>query len=250
MKLLQNQTFEAINTALSSQRENIIINGTIESYSCKMTCNDKKLYKTIHEDGRRPSDLQMLSPSESEQQTPGVSPVSSSSLDPFLFTETDSPLPPVAVISRKRLFTLLSTLNASFPDYDFSAAKSEDFSREQNLSFVINDVNSNLTSSLGEKFVALSCDMWRAIDDEICLCDCEIYSYNPDMESDPFGDEGCLWTFNYLFFNKDIKRVVFFNCHAKTHAHFSYTDDECERGSGHWQMEWTEMDHEKDILVY
>ena len=33
-------------------------------------------------------------------------------------------------ISTKTLFYLISTLNASFPDYDFSNAKSDEFSKE------------------------------------------------------------------------------------------------------------------------
>lgn len=37
-------------------------------------------------------------------------------------------------ISTKTLFYLISTLNASFnPDYDFSSAKSEEFSREPSI---------------------------------------------------------------------------------------------------------------------
>ena len=37
-------------------------------------------------------------------------------------------------ISTKTLFYLISTLNASFnPDYDFSKAKSEEFSREPSI---------------------------------------------------------------------------------------------------------------------
>ncbi len=37
-------------------------------------------------------------------------------------------------ISRKTLFYLISTLNAAFPDYDFSDAKSSEFSKEPSLS--------------------------------------------------------------------------------------------------------------------
>lgn len=37
------------------------------------------------------------------------------------------------VISRKTLFYLIATLNASFPDYDFSHAKSHEFSKEPSL---------------------------------------------------------------------------------------------------------------------
>ena len=37
------------------------------------------------------------------------------------------------VISRKTLFYLISTLNAAFPDYDFTDTRSSEFSKEPNL---------------------------------------------------------------------------------------------------------------------
>lgn len=40
------------------------------------------------------------------------------------------------------------------------------------------------------------------------------YSYNPDLNSDPFGEDGCLWSFNYFFYNKKLKRIVFLSCRA------------------------------------
>jgi hypothetical protein len=45
------------------------------------------------------------------------------------------------------------------------------------------------------------------------LKSCEIYSYVPDMEEDPFSD-GALWSFNYFFFNKELKRIIYFTCVA------------------------------------
>lgn len=39
-------------------------------------------------------------------------------------------------------------------------------------------------------------------------------SYNPDLDSDPFGEEGSLWSFNYFFYNKKLKRIVFFTCRS------------------------------------
>ena len=39
-------------------------------------------------------------------------------------------------------------------------------------------------------------------------------SYTPDLESDPFGGDGSLWSFNYFFYNKKLKRIVFFNCRS------------------------------------
>lgn len=40
------------------------------------------------------------------------------------------------------------------------------------------------------------------------------HSYNPDLDSDPFGEEGSLWSFNYFFYNKKLKRIVFFTCRS------------------------------------
>lgn len=39
-------------------------------------------------------------------------------------------------------------------------------------------------------------------------------SYNPDLDSDPFGEDGSLWSFNYFFYNKRLKRIVFFSCRS------------------------------------
>lgn len=52
--------------------------------------------------------------------------------------------------------------------------------------------------------------MWRLIDNEMSLRHCSIYCYSPD--EDPYdGEEGALWTFNYFFFNKEMKRVCYLN---------------------------------------
>lgn len=51
--------------------------------------------------------------------------------------------------------------------------------------------------------------MWRLIDKEMSLKDCNIYCYAP--EEDPYdGEEGAIWSFNYFFFNKARKRVCYF----------------------------------------
>ena len=41
-----------------------------------------------------------------------------------------------------------------------------------------------------------------------------VFSYNPDLDSDPYGEEGSLWSFNYFFYNKKMKRILFFTCRA------------------------------------
>ncbi|KAK2156002.1 hypothetical protein LSH36_224g04004 [Paralvinella palmiformis] len=211
MKLLENSKFEALNAALSLlETGDCRIDGRIESYSCKMAGGDKRLFKEMSQDqGITPNDLQALSPpqsllahSPSRQYSRSLSSQSDGGMGPLCDT-----------LSTKTLFYLISTLNASFkPDYDFSYAKSEEFSREPSVEWVINAVDSQLFAAVGDSFNSLRAQFWNTVDDEISLNDCDIYSYNPDLSSDPYGEEGCIWSFNYMFYNKKMKRIVFFTC--------------------------------------
>lgn len=57
--------------------------------------------------------------------------------------------------------------------------------------------------------------LWEEIDAEIGgLRNSEIYTYKPDLISDPFSESGCVWSFNFFFYNAKIKRIVFLNCRA------------------------------------
>ena len=209
MKLLENAQLEALSSALSVETGDCRIDGRLESYSCKMAGNDKRLFKTIsHEPGMAPNDLQALSPPQGMLAHSPSRQYSRSQSD-----DGDGPL--CDTISTKTLFYLISTLNASFnPDYDFSNAKGEDFSKEPSLTWVANAIDSQLFATAGEAFGALKQQFWAALDEEISLKDCDIYSYNPDLSSDPYGEEGSIWSFNYFFYNKKLKRIVFFTCRA------------------------------------
>lgn len=35
-------------------------------------------------------------------------------------------------------------------------------------------------------------------------------SYKSNLENDPFGEKGSVWSFNYFFYNKRLKRIVYF----------------------------------------
>ena len=89
---------------------------------------------------------------------------------------------------------------------------------------MINAVNCSLFSAVREDFNALKPHLWDAVDEEICLSECDIYSYNPDLDSDPFGEDGSLWSFNYFFYNKRLKRIVFFTC--RSISGYAYTRPE------------------------
>lgn len=204
MKLLESTTFEAINNALQIQNGDSKIVGRIESYSCKMAGTDKALYKRFNPEGVNPNDLQALSPPQT----------SYSQYSRSMSGDEDGTL--CDTISRKTLFYLIATLNSSFPDYDFMDVKSHEFSKEPSLKWVTNAIDSQLTATVGDTYKALLPAFWAAIDDEISLENCAIYSYNSDLCSDPFGEDGCLWSFNYFFYNKKLKRIVFFTCRASS----------------------------------
>lgn len=212
MKLLDNNQLESVNSALCNENGDCRIQGRIESYSCKMAGDDKRLYKVLSNEAS-PKELTALSP---PQTTLSVSPSPySRSFSSAEDEDTDNPLSHVC--SRKTLYYLISTLNASFkPDYDFSNAKSDEFSKEPTFTWVQRSVDSSLGSVMGEQFFKIRGSLWRAIDDEITLEDCDVYSYNPDLDSDPYGDEGCLWSFNFFFYNQKKKRIVFFTCRAQS----------------------------------
>ena len=98
----------------------------------------------------------------------------------------------------------------------------------------MNAVDSNLSATAGDLYNAkLHAQLWAAINDEILLPECDIYryfnllphllfwcnyikscSYNSDLASDPFGEDGSLWSYNYFFYNRKLKRIVLFTCRA------------------------------------
>ncbi|KAL8143482.1 hypothetical protein V2J09_016514 [Rumex salicifolius] len=53
-------------------------------------------------------------------------------------------------------------------------------------------------------------DLYRALDEVIDLPECEMYSYNPDCDADPFLEKGAIWSFNFFFYNRKLKRIVSF----------------------------------------
>ncbi|KAK8742000.1 hypothetical protein OTU49_002050, partial [Cherax quadricarinatus] len=156
------------------------------------------------------NDLQALSPPQSMD---GAS--SPHSLNKSLQSSGGEDSPLEDKINRKTLFYLISTLNAAFyPDYDFSNASSQEFSREPSLEWVMHAVERQMMAVARSEFISVESALWAALDTAICLRECEIYSYNPDQTSDPYSEDGCLWSFNYFFYNPRLKRIVFFTCRS------------------------------------
>ena len=155
-----------------------------------MAGNDKKLYKQqSHQEGQG-SSLLALSPPQTFVGSPipgtaGSPPFSPIGI-PSVLVRTVSGSSAHGggengpqfcdTISSKTLFYLRSTLTASFqPDYDFTNAKSERFSREPNVKWVMDAVRSNLSATTSGTFGQMESQLWAAIDEEIHLAECDIY---------------------------------------------------------------------------
>jgi len=209
MKLLENVYLDCLSElihTLSLTTGSCRLQLKLESYSCKMTGDDKKLLKQITNTSED-TGLQALSPPSLGYGFPCPTTTTGQEQD---------------ACSTKTFHCLVSTLNASFrPDYDFSYAKSEEFSRIPKLNTVTNDIQNMFYTTLGDSFSDIKEHMWNTIDREIHIGECSIYRYNADLDSDPYGE--ALWYFNYFFYNTRMKRILFFSCQAQP---YSDTSDE------------------------
>lgn len=132
---------------------------------------------------------------------------------------SDSPFGPLSNSSSRNIFAdLIATLNASYPDYDFRYAKPEDFTREHSMEHVYNSINLSLQDTLS---LQNRNNLWSSIDSIIDTRNCEIYSYHPDEDDDDDDDplalgNGKIWSWNYFFYNRKHKKILYFACNAKT----------------------------------
>ncbi|CAF3325413.1 unnamed protein product [Rotaria socialis] len=237
MKLLENSKLEAISSTLSIHTPVCDIATRVESYSCKMAGDSKKLYKQLrNEPGTSPHDLEILGPSQTQSPTYNSS---------FLITPPPQILHahPIArsmssddestiakTIPRKTLIFLISTLNAAFePDYEFSSCTSHDFSRETNFELLKTEIDTRFLSSIGDHYRSLSSELWSTVDEEINVKESEIFSYCPDGTSDPFSESGIIWSFNFFFYNRKLRRILYLTCRADSKTSTNEADNDDER---------------------
>lgn len=249
-----------------------VINGRIECFSCKRTGGDKKYAhelseKYMHE--IETSDAQM----QKNQSPQSYSPKKDSYLKPCLVKKRSSSVGSTSDLSfsplgdfhesvtQKLLTDLILTLNSSFPDYDYSSVRADQFVRIASANSAMNRANEKLSEFVAsEKGPEFLNDLWSAIDDVIMLKECEIYSYSPADTSDEFlsaltGDDepscstGALWSFNYFFVNKTLKRIVFFTCvnSLRNEASEKYVEDYNDGDNPEVQFIW---DPDPPVMTY
>ncbi|EIE23869.1 Maf1-domain-containing protein [Coccomyxa subellipsoidea C-169] len=189
-----------------------IVQGDIEAYSCKLAGLDKKLSRNLDQEVQLGSSPLELSKSP-------VGPLAESS-------------------SRKTLIYLILTLNHCYPDYDFSLLRAHHFKKEPGVGAVEEAVDSHLlevsrvwenTPGCGEAPFLDS--VWTAIDEALALQDCDVYSYKSDGETDPFGEVGNVWSFNFFFYNRKLKRILYFACRGRSRAAANSSANEQSTGA-------------------
>jgi hypothetical protein len=57
---------------------------------------------------------------------------------------------------------------------------------------VCNYINSTLFN-LGHAYIVNDLNLWQVIDDIIELDECSVYSFNPEIDSDPNAEDGALY---------------------------------------------------------
>jgi len=191
MKYIESSSLETLNAALACvDTGDTRVFGRLELYSCKNTKQDVLLQRKLE------TKATLHSPSS-------ISPTRPSPLGK-------------EEISRKTLFYLRATLNAAFPDYDFSDIKDDTFHHISPISLVVNEVNTCLFNMGNDRFAQIAGDaIWQGIAEEIAtpLNDCDVYAFRPSTDEFDEG-EGTVWSFYYFFFSKKQKRMVLFTCRA------------------------------------
>uniref|UniRef100_A0A7S3CW85 Repressor of RNA polymerase III transcription n=1 Tax=Palpitomonas bilix TaxID=652834 RepID=A0A7S3CW85_9EUKA len=228
MKFLQLPELVSIDEVLRTgvEVEDMKIYGRLEAYSCKMASSDKKIAKEVDEKCTE----QLL-------ESGALSPQSFGS-----FTGT-SPIGPIAEsATRKLLVNLISTLNASFADYDFRTLGPNDFMRELSGDMVMSNINSSLMP-VEDQHPGFLEHLWNIMNEIGDFREAEVYSYVPDMESDPLSMRQ-LWSFNYFIYNKKEKRMFFFAAWARRHVRSTSFDDEEERDEEEYEFV---MDEEEAV---
>ncbi|RMD40676.1 hypothetical protein DV735_g4427, partial [Chaetothyriales sp. CBS 134920] len=225
MEFMPVRDLDIVTSTLNFSTPDLHVLGGCDLYTTKAAGGDKKLYKSI-EHGLQEQHKANV------QFSSSLSPPQAHVLASSLNLSRSSPFGNLGFISSRRTYAyLIATLNASHPDYDFSASlRPSDFKREKSLRHVMNTIDTTLYNlrpqalnsflesaslSPGSPFPPATQpnwgpSMWRLIDMQMSLKECSIYRYAPD-DVDPFEDDedGSLWSLHYFFFNKTRKRVLY-----------------------------------------
>ncbi|WVQ68904.1 uncharacterized protein L199_007113 [Kwoniella botswanensis] len=208
MKYLDYPILNQLSSTLSSDGDSDLqVNARFEAYSVKPVGKEKRMFKEREEaymSEQEGMDEMSFSP---EMREAGLA---------SCFGRLDEKE------SRKVHFLLVSTLNAAFPDHDFTSLRPDHFTRERSAAQVLSHLSGSLLSSSGAGTTPIILsqlasftpptahksspvispansspnlgptvpypDLYRILNDVIPMEDCEVYSWFPEPEYDPHID--------------------------------------------------------------
>ncbi|KAM9952832.1 hypothetical protein ACTFIR_007888 [Dictyostelium discoideum] len=223
MKYIDSLQLIGLNSYLNSiDVGDALLMGELEAYSCKMAGSDKKIYRSLDKEleelSNANSGAMNITNNSNNNNTNDNSNGSSSNNNNnnnTLSVSMNSPSPTSNIsvspfgpmsnsTSRKTMIYLIQLLNLSFPDYDFTDSKPEQFQKEPSLNLVINSINANLAGYIKDYYSEFEAKLWSTLESEISLQKCEIYLYKPE-NGDPFTENGVLYISKLQILNDDVK---------------------------------------------
>ncbi|KAJ3365333.1 hypothetical protein GGF31_008572 [Allomyces arbusculus] len=111
---------------------------------------------------------------------------------------------------RKVFYHLIATLNAAFPDYDFTDVNPNTF-RSVPLADVENALHTQVYAQDDHVRQVVERDLWQAVNEalEQSMNEAEVYVFSPSSEEDdPLHEEGTIWSHSVFFLHRKLKKVV------------------------------------------
>jgi hypothetical protein len=210
VQFLEISELDVLSRALNLSTPTLRVSTRVEAYSCKAVARERKLFKALESELIQDiSHSTSVSPPEQHQG------LLDSAFGPLDKRE-----------SRKTLWLLIGLLNVAFPDHDFSKVRPEEFRREEGPRAVLSSLSAALdhlrsptsqrsfstyppsssfafpsspfsdpislpstTPTLEGDAIPTNPFLRQVLDPIIDLAECEVFSYTPDMDSDPHAAE-------------------------------------------------------------
>ncbi|KAI9221473.1 Maf1 regulator-domain-containing protein [Blastocladiella britannica] len=130
-------------------------------------------------------------------------------------------------LARKTFYGFIATMNAAYPDYDFSDTPMSAFRAVSHK-----DVIRSVHTHMGDVARAREADLWGAVaaafttggapspaESATAMAECEVYVYDPTaVENDPLHEEGTIWCHTVFYFHRKLKRVALVKLRAVSYA--------------------------------
>mmetsp|Transcript_3951 Transcript_3951/g.7977 ORF Transcript_3951/g.7977 Transcript_3951/m.7977 type:complete len:273 (+) Transcript_3951:46-864(+) len=203
-----------------------VLSCTVDVFSCKRAGTDKKTGYDIQQRLQEECDIRISA--EFPEGGGGKRKQSGEKSSSPNVTMTE--LGDLAVPAIQRFIAdLILTLNTVFPDYDFTDIPPTSFRSAGSVSQVIHSINGQMNASLcsssptqevgANRFQQHNInpdtflpELWEVVASIMPMDEVQVYTYVPEVQGDPFSDDGVLWSFNYFFCSRKEKKILYFTC--------------------------------------